>query len=849
MRYQYPSTTKKPRLSFEKKVLLFFLLIVAVIITVVFIYYRASVKYKTSKEWVTHTDILINQTDSLSSAHKDIVIATRGFIITGNTRLLSSFAQKAASLSGGLSNLKKLTQDYPLHQRRIDTLQSLFARYYAIREEAIRLRGQISFNFSIEARLVDQADTVVSEVQRIFHQMNNEEKNLLAARKEVYQQNIRDSVLAIRLLLLFFILLLVFAFVIVYNNIRRRNQAEAAFRKSEGLVRSIIDNAPILVNVKDTAGRYLLVNNQYAAALQTSPEDLIGKTNKGFLSTETEALIRQEDEEAIHKKRPSEIEVKLPASDGLHTYIKSKFPLFNENGNLYAIGSTATDITPIKNAHEALLKSYEQQQKIVNGFQQALRASTDLLCVINEKGEFVMVSETASQLLGYTPKELMSKSYIDFVVKEDRAATESIAKEIMVGRAISDFTNRYKRKDGTAVPIIWSAIWLEDNKMMYCLARNATERIKTSKQLAQSQSRLAYAQKIARLGNWDWDLENNLWSCSDELYALLGVQKNETDDMQQLVLTAIHPDDRPLLHKAIEEALTLGKPIVLEHRIIRSDHSVCYVQTKGEVSLDNEDKPKWFSGTMQDITERKKTELELKKLNEDLEKRAKELKFINVELERFAYVASHDLQEPLRMVTSFLALLQKRLANDLDDTSKNYIHFVVDGAERMKKLIQDLLQYSRLDSGNIKTGPVDLNEVVTNVLSVFQVTIKEKSAVVDVHDLPTVQGSKTQLTQLFQNLIGNALKFGNLDKPLIQIGCKEENDEWLISLKDNGIGIDAKYFNKIFVIFQRLHNRDEFSGTGIGLAICKKIVEMYGGRIWVESQPGQGSTFYFTLKK
>jgi PAS domain S-box-containing protein len=460
-----------------------------------------------------------------------------------------------------------------------------------------------------------------------------------------------------------------------------------------------------------------------------------------------------------------------------------------------------------------------------------------------------MVSETASQLLGYAPKELMSKQYIDFVVENDRAATEVIAREIMAGRPISDFTNHYSRKDGTVVPITWSAKWIEEDKMMYCLARNATERIKTSKQLAQNQTRLIYAQKIARLGNWDWDLKNNEWSCSDEIYNLLGIPKNETDDMQQLLLAAIHPADRALLHKAREEALTLGKPIDIEHRIIRADHFVCYVHTKGEVLLDENGKPIWFSGTMQDITERKATEIELKKLNENLKRKAKELEAINVELERFAYVASHDLQEPLRMVSSFLALLQKRIANDLDDTSNKYIHFVVDGAERMKKLIQDLLQYSRLDSKNTKYEPVCLNDVAANVLSVFQVTIEERNAVIDVDDLPTVPGNKTHLVQLFQNLIGNALKFGTADQPFVQIGCKEEKDEWLISVKDNGIGIEAKYFDKIFVIFQRLHNKDEYSGTGIGLAICKKIVERHGGRIWVESQPGQGSTFYFTLKK
>jgi two-component system CheB/CheR fusion protein len=273
------------------------------------------------------------------------------------------------------------------------------------------------------------------------------------------------------------------------------------------------------------------------------------------------------------------------------------------------------------------------------------------------------------------------------------------------------------------------------------------------------------------------------------------------------------------------------------------------MHTKGEVILDEEGKPVWFSGTMQNITQRNHAELKLKELNADLEKRAAELKASNAELERFAYVASHDLQEPLRMVTSFLALLQKKHSKEFDETSKKYIHFAVDGAERMKGLIQDLLQYSKLDASNIKFTSFNLQEAVEQVLHILALSIKENEAVIHVGPLPVINGNKLQVTQLFQNLLGNALKYRSEKTPEIEIECKEENDQWLFSIRDNGIGIDPKYFDKIFVIFQRLHNKNEYSGTGIGLAICKKIIESHGGRIWVDSHPHQGSTFHFTLKK
>jgi PAS domain S-box-containing protein len=367
--------------------------------------------------------------------------------------------------------------------------------------------------------------------------------------------------------------------------------------------------------------------------------------------------------------------------------------------------------------------------------------------------------------------------------------------------------------------------------------------------LAESESRLAHAQTIAKLGNWDWDLKSNAWTCSDEIYNLLGVDKNEELDIQQFMLNSIHPEDRSILLDIRSQAISQGKKVDVEHRIIRKGGEICFMHTKGEVSLDDNGIPTWFHGTMQDITDRKHAELELQKLNEDLEKRAAELKASNSELERFAYVASHDLQEPLRMVSSFLSLLQKKLGDDLDEASKKYVHFAIDGAERMKALIQDLLHYSRLGSSNELFSTVDLDDVLKNILRIYYNTIKEVNATVNVSALPMVIGNKTQLSQLFQNLLGNALKYRSDKRPIIDVKCQQLEGEWLFTVKDNGIGIGPKFFDKIFVIFQRLHNKNQYSGTGIGLAVCKKIVERHGGKIWVESSVDQGSTFHFTLKK
>jgi PAS domain S-box-containing protein len=250
-----------------------------------------------------------------------------------------------------------------------------------------------------------------------------------------------------------------------------------------------------------------------------------------------------------------------------------------------------------------------------------------------------------------------------------------------------------------------------------------------------------------------------------------------------------------------------------------------------------------------DITALKRAETQLQHVNNDLGRRAAELATSNAELERFAYIASHDLQEPLRMVTSFLQLLQKKYQGQLDSKADQYIHYAVDGAERMKALIMDLLEYSRVGSGMEGFTPVDISVVIREVGDTFREKIVAARAQVDVGPLPDVTGDKVQLTQLFQNLVGNALKYQSTDPPRIRIRAEEEGAHWKFSVADNGIGIDPQFFDKIFIIFQRLHNKTDYSGTGIGLAICKKIVERHGGRIWVESVPNQGSTFYFTVQK
>ena len=236
-----------------------------------------------------------------------------------------------------------------------------------------------------------------------------------------------------------------------------------------------------------------------------------------------------------------------------------------------------------------------------------------------------------------------------------------------------------------------------------------------------------------------------------------------------------------------------------------------------------------------------------KERSKELEQQASELRRANADLEQFAFAASHDLQEPLRMVTSYLRLLSERFDGELDEDGELFVGFALDGAERMKQLLDDLLAYCRLGQGGLSLDAVDRGAVVDQVTANLVVAIQESDARVDRDRLPIVVGNRSQLVQLIQNLVANAIKFRGDAPPVVHVGVTTDDETWTFSVADNGIGMNPEATDRIFQIFQRLHSRDEYPGTGIGLTIAKKIVEQHGGSIWVESEPGQGTTFFFTL--
>ena len=341
---------------------------------------------------------------------------------------------------------------------------------------------------------------------------------------------------------------------------------------------------------------------------------------------------------------------------------------------------------------------------------------------------------------------------------------------------------------------------------------------------------------------WTSDQAGNTVFLSPNLEKVYGFTPAEVySGGEALWFGRIHADDRERVNEAYTAFFSQSGIFDIEYRIQRKDGEWIWLHDRamGTYAIDG---VTYADGLFSDITARKRTE-------ETVTLQARELARSNAELEQFAYVASHDLQEPLRMVASYLQLLSRRYRGKLAAEADEFIAFAVDGATRMQRLINDLLLYSRVGSKGKEPQPTDSHAGLRHTLDNLQETIKESGAMIDAAPLPMVMGDEVQLIQLFQNLIANAIKFHGDDPPRVEVKAETYGEEWLFSVRDNGIGIEAKNFARIFQIFQRLHDRASYPGTGIGLAVCKKIVERLGGRIWVKSELKQGTTFYFTLAR
>lgn len=468
------------------------------------------------------------------------------------------------------------------------------------------------------------------------------------------------------------------------------------------------------------------------------------------------------------------------------------------------------------------------------------------IIVWNPQLEIQLFNRAFEHLTGYSSAEVEGKKLDILFPKASVKKTNTKIRQALVENWESiEIPILTKNKEERTV--LWNSanIYDSDNKTLLSTiaqGNDITERKKAEQKLNEAREKLNLALDNGNIGTFERDFRTNHLVWDSRMEKIFGYKEGTFEGTYEAFEKCLVEEDIPHTREASRIAVTENVPFETVYRIKLPNGNISYINAKGLVVRDEDGNAIKLAGVCFDVTDMKKgAERILFKLNDELRRS-------NKELEQFAYVASHDLQEPLRMVSSFTQLLQKRYKDQLDEDAQQFIHYAVDGAVRMQGLINDLLNYSRIGTKGHKFAPVDFNQVMGKTISNLTISIQEKNALVINDTLPTVIGDEGQLVQLMQNLVGNALKFCKTS-PRVIISTVEQDGHYLFSVKDNGIGIDKQYFDKIFLIFQRLVTKEEYSGTGIGLAICKRIVERHGGNIWIESEVGEGTTFYFTLLK
>ena len=473
-----------------------------------------------------------------------------------------------------------------------------------------------------------------------------------------------------------------------------------------------------------------------------------------------------------------------------------------------------------------------------------------------------LINKKGCEILEYEEKDILGKNWFDnFIparIKDElkKNFTKLISSDI---EPVEYFQNPILTKNGEERLIAWhnSILKNEDGQIISSLScgEDITEQKQAEEELRNSEERYRQLVEISPAGIVV-HYEGKIIFVNPAGLKLIGASSHD-EIIGKPVIDFAHPDYRDVIKKRMEDAMSeKGKIPLLEEKFIKFDGTVIDVEVVGT--------PFFYKGKqaiqliIRDITKRKRNEEELKTYREGLEnlveertqalkQTLKELSWSNAELQQFAYVASHDLQEYLSMAGNSLNILERRYKAKLDDDADKVLNYGINAITQMQQFINAMLSYSKIGTRDKIFERISCESVFKRVINNMDVVIEKSSAMITTEALPTIIADESQFVELFQNLLDNAIKFRRSDAPQIHISAKQQNNKWLFGFQDNGIGIEPEYFERIFIIFQRLQTKTKYPGTGIGLAICRKIVERHGGSIWVESIPDKGSTFYFTI--
>ena len=623
----------------------------------------------------------------------------------------------------------------------------------------------------------------------------------------------------------------------------------------ELLYRSLIESLPHHVFFKDRNSTFVSVNTAFAADFCRTPEEFVGKTDFDFFPRELAEKYLADDQRVMERRRPEKIE-EVNVTNGKKRYVEvTKTPVTDNDGNVVGLLGMFADVTERRITQEELAKEQNLLRTLIENI-------PDRIFFKDVRSRYIWASPSLLKRFGVDdPFRIIGSSDFDFFPEAEAQLTLKDEQNLLEGGV--PIVNKIEQHT-VAGDKRWSAVTKvpvtgKDSRIigLIGIARDITELKQADEELKRSQTflnsviqNLPITVFIKRAS----DLKFVLWNKAGE--ELTGRKAEDYLGKSDLDFFPAEQAEAYMAHD--REALESGKLIETPEEVMSTPHKGTRIlSTKKIPILNARGEPEFLLGISEDITERKAAEMKLHAFATRLEQN-------NRELQDFAYVASHDLQEPLRKVRAFGDRLKTKCGSALSDEGRDYLTRMLNAASRMQTLIEDLLAFSRVTTKAQPFVPVDLNKVAREVVSDLEVRIEQTAGRVELQDLPTIDADPTQMRQLIQNLIGNALKFHRKEEPpVVKVHARlmaSHGSQALsrntpgnttpfcqILVEDNGIGFDEKYLDRIFTVFQRLHGRGEYEGTGVGLAICRKIVLRHGGEITARSTPGLGAAFILTL--
>lgn len=794
-----------------------------------------SCAFSNAAVWVSHTHNVHEVLTGIERSIVSIESGARGFVVTGREAFLAPYLSARKELPVQIENLRKLTVDNVQQQRFVGELEKLVVLKETIASGVVEDKrdGSLTNQTLLD---MEKGRAAMEKFHLVVAGMRAEENRLLLMRERAFHRLQVALLVTAAFSGVLSVGLLIWLAVLIMAN-------KQSFKYARNLIETSLD--PLVTISID--GKITDVNEATILATGVVREKLVGSDFAQYVTEPDRA--RQGYEKVFQSGFVTDYPLTLRHVNGKLTDVMYNASVYKDSaGKILGVFAAARDVTALKMTESQLAEQrirLEEGKRSEERLRILLEASPNGVLIIDKDGRLVLVNSRAESIFGYTREELLGDPIDLLVPPSVRTRRPDFVSRLfakphprIVGKGQELFG---LRKDGSFVPVEINVNSLEfDGEscvLMSILDVSGRSEVEDKLRAQGQLLDLAYESIMIR----DFNGVISYWNRgAQEMYGY-----TDEEAVGHSAHTLLKTEFPKPLAEINRELLATGRwDGELVHYTAAGKR--LDVTSRWALKTERRGDPTVIEITG-DITALKNAAELLQRKILELENANAELERSNEDLNQFAYVCSHDLQEPLRTITNFTQLFAQRYPELVDDKAKQFIEFIVGAAKRMQSLINDLLSYSRVERKSQSTDLVNCSTALDLALANLQATIQENQANIQRTRLPVVSGNSSQVVQLFQNLLSNALKFRNAAAPEIHISACKSGQYWRFSVSDNGIGFDMKHAERIFSIFQRLHSRDKYEGTGIGLSICKKIVERHHGRIWVESKPGEGTTFYFTM--